>query len=296
VLKVAPPGVAPVRNRDVLRQSRLLSRLARIGGLAVPAVYFEDDGSPPFFGMERVPGDSFEPRTDVVANPPDAAVIRRRGHAAAGMLARLHAVHLPAIGLEGEPVTPVAEEVERWSRLLATVDPDIAPGHEDVYRGLTARLPDPVPPALLHGDFRLGNIMFDGDRLTAVIDWEIWSVGDPRTDLAWLLMHANPAHRFTESADAANTQAAAGMPSASALLRSYLAVGTADMPGLEDLPWFMAYCHYKVAATLSVFVKRNRHRTEPDPAIAVAARSLPGVLSRCREILSARSAGRALSL
>lgn len=49
------------------------------------------------------------------------------------------------------------------------------------------------------------------ERLLAVIDWEIWSVGDPRTDLAWLLMHADPVHRFRETRDESNQEAGRGM-------------------------------------------------------------------------------------
>ncbi len=47
-------------------------------------------------------------------------------------------------------------------------------------------------PAVVHGDFRLGNLLAVDERITAVIDWEIWSVGDPRIDLGWFLVNADP--------------------------------------------------------------------------------------------------------
>jgi len=65
VLKVAPPGLEPVRNRDVARQARLMRALASTPGVRVPTVYFEDDGAPPevspFHAMNIVPGECLEP-------------------------------------------------------------------------------------------------------------------------------------------------------------------------------------------------------------------------------------------
>jgi aminoglycoside phosphotransferase (APT) family kinase protein len=282
VLKVAPPGVAPVLHRDVLRQSNLLKRLEGIPGLAVPKVYFEDAGDPPFFGMELAPGDCYEPKTDVALDPPSPGVVAARAHAAARMLARMHALNLADIGLADEPLESLSDKVERWGRLLSTVDTDIIVGHEDVHRRLMASLPTALPATLLHGDYRLGNMLFERDRLSAIIDWEIWSVGDPRIDLGWLLMHTHPAHRFRLQNDA-NLESASGMPSPETLLESYLEVRQTVVP---DLDWFEAYSYYMVVATVSVFVKRNRRKLEPDPAIVTVGDSLSRVLLCAQEVLS----------
>lgn len=281
VLKVAPPGFPAVLHRDVLRQSRLLERLAGISGLAIPEVYLQDAGDPPFFGMALAPGNSYEPRTDVIDDPPSAETVTQRAHAAAAMLARMQTLDPGDIGLSAEPVESLADKVERWGRLLATVDADIVPGHQDVHRRLLALLPDPLPVTLLHGDYRLGNMIFDGARLTAIIDWEIWSVGDPRIDLAWLMMHSDPVHRF-RAQDEANRAAGSGMPDPRALLQTYRATRAVELP---DLDWFQAYSYYMVISTVSVFVKRNRRRADPDPAITTAGESLPRVLDRAREVL-----------
>lgn len=282
VLKVAPPGVPPVLNRDVLRQSWLLKQLAGRPGLAVPAIYFEDAGDPPFFGMELAAGHSYEPKTDVLADPPAPATIGARAHAAAEMLARMQSLDLASAGLDREPIESLNDKLERWRRLLGTVEDDVAPGHADVYRRLLALLPAALPPTLLHGDYRLGNMIFDGDRLNAIIDWEIWSVGDPRIDLAWLLMHTDPAHRFRQQ-DEANRRAAAGMPGREELLQTYQAVRPGEV---ADLDWFEAYSYYMVTATIAVFVKRNRRRAEPDPVITIGGESLPGVIARAGDVLS----------
>ncbi|MBE3200263.1 MULTISPECIES: phosphotransferase family protein [Parafrankia] len=289
VLKVAPPGLAPVRNRDVLRQAQVLRRLARLDGFPVPEVEFEDSGAPPavppLFGMARRPGESYEPGLDVSPAPPTAAVAAERMLVAARALARLQSRPPGALGLGAEPVCPPAEELSRWQRLFATVDADIGPGHEELSARLARGVPAGAEPRLLHGDFRLANMLFVGVTLESVIDWEIWSVGDPRSDLAWLLMHTLPAHVFHEDRPAADRAAASALPTQTALLSEYMSARCAlgATPGeagqsTTDLAWFLGVCHYKVAATIAVIYKRDRRRPEPDPALRVAARHLADVL------------------
>ena len=179
VLKIAPPGLEPVRNRDVLRQARALTAVAAIGGVAVPEVLFTDGDTPPFFGMAFVEGDSVEPVTSDDRLPP-ADHVHARAVAAAEMLARLHVVDPRDIGLADEPEADLLSEVERWELALDTVDEDLRPGHTACAAALKANVPAAVPAAVLHGDWRLGNMLCRGSRIEAVIDWEIWSVGDPR--------------------------------------------------------------------------------------------------------------------
>ncbi|QDQ90318.1 phosphotransferase family protein [Rhodococcus sp. WB9] len=293
VLKMAPPGLDPVRNRDVLRQARIIRLLCAAPGVRVPSILFEEDGTPerpPFFAMTLVDGQSYEPLLDVADSPPSSGTVAVRARAAAGMLARMQNLDPVALGVGDEPVVTVADELGRWQRLLDTVDDDIAPRHAELHAALAERIPAPVAPTLLHGDYRLANMLFSGEDLAAIIDWEIWSVGDPRTDLAWLLMHTDPVHRFRRSRPATDVHAGTGMPSRGELLGAYRAERDVPVP---DLDWFLAYCHYKTASTLSVFVKRNRKRADPDPALVVAADSLADVIERGLTVLGAPVAPRA---
>src|SRR5581483_9524705 len=98
VVKVAPPGLEPVRNRDVLRQARVMKALHDTPGVRVPDVLFEDAGSPPFFVMEFVAGEAYEPKWDVSEAPPPPGTVDRRARAAAAMLARLRAAVPEAVG------------------------------------------------------------------------------------------------------------------------------------------------------------------------------------------------------
>lgn len=282
VLKVAPPGLPPVRNRDVLRQARLLRALEGAPGVCVPKVLLEDAGSPPFFVMSFVEGESYEPKLDVAAIPPDPETVDRRARAAAQMLARLQQVRPADVGLADEPVLSPGEELDRWARLYATAGDELRHDEQELHRLLAETAPDPLEPRVLHGDYRLGNMQFAGERLAAIIDWEIWSVGDPRTDLAWLLMWTDPLHRFADERGEPNVRAGDGMPTRGELLAEYLAVRPVEV---ADLSWFLACCHYKTAATTAVLIKRSRRRPQPDPAMETAATTLEHVIARGRELL-----------
>ena len=277
VVKVAPPGLPPVRNRDVLRQARLLRALAQAPGVRVPEILFEDDGAPPFFVMSFVEGESYEPKLGLSASPPGPATVERRARAAAQMLARLQSLDPGEAGLSGEPVIGPAEELERWRLLFSTCPDDLRGREQELYDELAARVPEAMDARILHGDYRLGNMQFAGDELAAIIDWEIWSLGDPRHDLAWLLVYADPAQRFVEEMDEANRVASDGMPSQDELLNEYLAVRPVE---LRDLDWFLACCNYKIASTTAAIAKRNRRLPEPDPGMEVAASSLPAIVER----------------
>jgi aminoglycoside phosphotransferase (APT) family kinase protein len=295
VVKMAPPGLEPVRNRDVLRQARVMNAVHGAAGVQVPAVLARDAAPPPFFVMEFVDGESYEPKWDESASPPGPAVVGARARAAARMLARLQAIDPAAAELGDEPVLSPADELDRWARLYATAGDDLRGDETRLRDALAAAPPDALAaappdapgrahPAILHGDYRLGNMQFDGERLAAIIDWEIWSLGDPRHDLAWLLLFTDPVMQRAAARDAANLAAAGGMPSAEELLGEYLSEARAGTPP-PDLNWFRALAHYKLGATMSVLTKRNRRLADPDPGLEVTAATTPQSLQRGLELL-----------
>jgi aminoglycoside phosphotransferase (APT) family kinase protein len=194
------------------------------------------------------------------------------------MLARLQAVDPAAVGIADAPLT-LAEEVERWATLFATAGDDLRGNEAELRDALMARTPAEARPRILHGDYRLGNIQFQEERPAAIIDWEIWSVGDPRMDLAWLMAFTEPVQQRVPSRDPANQAAADAMPSAAELLAEYLdELGAGPEPA--DLDWFLAFSYYKLGAAMSVLCKRNRRQPEPDPGLELAARTLTPMLAR----------------
>jgi aminoglycoside phosphotransferase (APT) family kinase protein len=279
VIKVAPPGVVPTLNRDVLRQARLLRALHGTA-VAVPEVLWEDPGNPPevppLFVMSFVEGSSLEPLFDLDGDEDEAVVAERMGNAAR-LLAAVHALEPEAIGLGDEPVLGLDEEIQRWSRLLETVDPALAPEWEGVASALRTCVPPAAPGAVVHGDFRLGNLLATGTDITAVVDWEIWTLGDARVDVGWFLVNADPLTYRR------NTRYAASLPSTVELAEIYVEARGRDA---SDLEVFQALACFKSAATWSLIVKHNRRRPDPEPAVEGMARAIPNLLDRARELLA----------
>ena len=194
VVKVAPPGVRPIAHRDVLWQARVVRALSPTP-VPVPEVLFDDPGDPPdvppLFVMSHLEGINCEPLFDDADGGPEAIVAARFRNAVVAM-AQLHRLEPGSIGLASEPVVGLRDEVERWSRTLESVDAALVPGWPDVADSLRTSAPPTLPRAVVHGDFRLGNLLAVGSRIAAVIDWEIWSVGDPRVDAGWFLINCDP--------------------------------------------------------------------------------------------------------
>jgi aminoglycoside phosphotransferase (APT) family kinase protein len=282
VVKVAPPGVQPIAHRDVLRQARIIRALAATS-VPVPEVLFEDPGDPPdvppLFVMSRVEGTASEPLFDGDDCGPETVVAGRFRNAAATM-AHLHRVRPAAVGLGSEPVIGPAAEVKRWCQTLETVDAALVPGWREVAAALESSTPPALPAAIVHGDFRLGNLLAIDERITGVIDWEIWSVGDPRVDAGWFLINCDP-RTYRRSTRAARY--ARATPSLSELATIYREELGRDVP---ELDWFQALACFKSAATWSLIVKHNRRRRAPDPNLEAMASTLPHLLSRGRELLS----------
>jgi len=242
VVKAVPPGQKPVGRNDVLRQARVLQALAG-SAVPVPGVIATDET---WFAMEFADGEAFEPVLDDHDLSPELA--RTRMLEAASLLRRLH----DAGPVPGEPRATAAGELERWSRTMHAVPAELRPGAEDLLELLAEDVPDDLPPVLVHGDFRLGNILFAGTRATAVVDWEIWSTGDPRTDLGWFLLFAD--HR---NFPALGTPVP-GLPTEAELLDEY---GRA----LPEMAWFRALGRMKMAAIMGHNLRRHREGKHHDP-------------------------------
>jgi aminoglycoside phosphotransferase (APT) family kinase protein len=139
--------------------------------------------------MEFVPGTSVAPR---VLRRDELATARERlpGQLAAA-LAQLHSV--PAAEVEGLPASehPALEACDLWEAALDEIGEPL-PGVEAGLRWLRLHAPDPPAggPTLVHGDFRLGNLIVDERGLAAVIDWELCHAGDPAEDIAWLCIRS----------------------------------------------------------------------------------------------------------
>ena len=119
--------------------------------------------------------------------------IPERAFGAARMLAALHRVDPDAIGLGDEKRYTLEGEIKRWTRAFETVDERMSARYLEAEKLLFDTMPPAFPDAVCHGDYRLGNMLCDGTEVAALIDWEIWSLSDPRLDLAWFLFFTDEA-------------------------------------------------------------------------------------------------------
>jgi aminoglycoside phosphotransferase (APT) family kinase protein len=198
--------------------------------------------------MNLVAGECVEPVLSDEAERPAPGVVRARFFDAVEVLAQLHGIVPAEAGLADEPVVGLADEVDRWTRAFATLPREMAGDYERAAKALRASMPAPLPPAVNHGDYRLGNTLCEGMRVNAVIDWEIWSVGDPRVDLSWMTF-------FTDDAGhpAVAPGTVAGTPAGREVVRAYEEALGRPVP---ELGWFDALTRYKEAAATGLLLKR----------------------------------------
>ncbi|MGW0711525.1 phosphotransferase family protein [Streptomyces sp. NPDC002643] len=269
VVKAVPPRQRPVGRNDVLRQARALSALA--GSVPVPGVITVDEREPAWFAMEFVTGEAVEPVLD--DHRLDAGLCRTRMLALAGVLRALHLTRAPALETP-EPIDPAAE-LERWSRTMRAVPAELRPGGEELTTRLAASVPAGRLPAVTHGDFRLGNVICVGERPAAVIDWEIWGFGDPRTDLGWFLL-------FTDHRDFPRLgREIPGLPTEDELLAAYLD----GRPAPPAFDWFRALARAKMAAIMGHNLRRHREGRHHDPDQERLPPTIAAMIRTARDIL-----------
>jgi aminoglycoside phosphotransferase (APT) family kinase protein len=190
VLRRDPPGRMGESDRGL--EFRLL-RAAGAAGVPVPRALFCDatghaTGSPAFL-MERVAGETLARRLlrDVEFAGARAALTAQLGAA----LARIHTIDPGDAALADLPSTPVGvsparNDVLQTGLRARTLALEPHPVLELAERWLLARVPDRDRRTVVHGDFRIGNVIFGPEGLRAVLDWELAHVGDPLEDLGWL--------------------------------------------------------------------------------------------------------------
>ncbi|MFI5675571.1 phosphotransferase family protein [Streptomyces cellulosae] len=272
VVKAVPPGQRPVGRNDVLRQARVLGALAG-SAVPVPGVAAVDDTRPAWFAMEFALGEALEPVLDDPEVPP--ATARARMLEIAAVLRRLHATDIHTPGLDPPEPLDSAGELERWSRTLHAVPAELRPGGEELLARLARDVPGGLPPVLLHGDFRLGNVLCVDERAVAVVDWEIWSVGDPRIDLGWFLLFAD--HRNFPRLG----RAVPGLPGEAGLLDAYLD----GRPALPAMDWFRALGRLKMAAIMGHNLRRHREGKHHDPDQERLPPTIAAMIRTARDIL-----------
>jgi aminoglycoside phosphotransferase (APT) family kinase protein len=177
------------------REEFRVQQAAYAAGVPVPTPYWlaEDDaelGAPSYL-MARVEGETLARRLlrDEAFAPARAAMTGQL----AAILARVHAIDVSGLTfLAAPPVgeSPALAELDRYEQIYRGIAPDPHPVFELALRWLRARLPDGARTALVHGDYRIGNVIFGPEGVRAILDWELAHLGDPAEDLGWLCVRA----------------------------------------------------------------------------------------------------------
>jgi aminoglycoside phosphotransferase (APT) family kinase protein len=196
VLRRPPLGHVLPTAHDMAREFRVLSALARTDvPVARPIALCEDPAvnEMPFYVMEYRPGVVLA--GEIPAGYAESEEDRRRiCEALVDTLVQLHAVDYRGVGLEGfgRPEGYLERQVRRWSQQWERSKTSELPEIDELSRRLRSSLPHSPPPAIVHGDYRLGNIALDPNDpggVVAIFDWEMATLGDPLSDLGYTLIY-----------------------------------------------------------------------------------------------------------
>jgi aminoglycoside phosphotransferase (APT) family kinase protein len=270
VLRRKPPGVLLPSAHAIEREYRVMHALATHTDFPVasPLLLCEDPAviGTAFYVMEHVEGRIlWEPML------PELPRVARRPIFAAmvATIADLHRVDYRAIGLGdfGRPEGYVARQFARWSKQYA-VDAEAA-GRVQAMERMIDWLPRNAPasepaPALVHGDFRLDNMIFESTqpRVLAVLDWELSTLGDPLADFAYHLMMYRMASGGVRGLLGADLQAL-GLPDENEYVAAYCARRGLD--GLPDLEYYLAFCAFRLACICHGIAGRVHRGTAVSP-------------------------------
>jgi aminoglycoside phosphotransferase (APT) family kinase protein len=255
VLRLNTPGAA---DGDALLREAACMTAAGAAGVPSPEVLAAGTGPGPladgYVLMSHVVGESVPQR--ILRDEAYAAL--RAGFAAecGAILARLHQVDGATV-----PGLPGGDQLDLWSAELAT-DPDPHPILDHVAAWLRRHRPEPVAQRLVHGDFRLGNLLVEPAGVRAVLDWELAHLGDPVEDLAWLTVRA---WRFGRGPEVA------GCGSVADLLTAYEGGGGAPVD-LDRLRWWQVMGCYRWGVICRHQVGRHLSGAERSVELAAVGR------------------------
>jgi aminoglycoside phosphotransferase (APT) family kinase protein len=269
VLRRKPPGKLLPSAHAVDREFRVISALHPLGfPVARPHVLCEDDGliGTAFYIMDFVPGRViWEPHVPGVAGEERAAIF----DALNATIAKLHEVDygVARLGDFGRPDGYVSRQVRRWSeQYRASATGEIAE-MDRLMTWLPEAAPESGQHAIVHGDFRLDNCIFDeaSPRILAVLDWELATLGDPIADFTYHLMQWRmpPSSGQGGVGSLVGHEDEPGLPRLEEYVERYCE--RRGLPGIPDLDTYLAYNFFRLAAIFQGIAGRVRDGTATNP-------------------------------
>lgn len=288
VLRRKPPGKLLPSAHAVDREFRAISALHAQGfPVAEPILYCADErvAGTEFYVMGFVEGRVFWNPHMPGSNPAERAAVYDAMNAT---LARLHTFDPAAIGLGdfGRGENYVARQVDRWSKQYRASETQTIEAMERLIEWLPAHVPPPGPVRIVHGDYRLDNVIVHSrqPKILAVLDWELSTLGDPLADFTYHLMqwHMPPDDSGAGTGSLVGFDLPAlGIPSMTDYVDAYV-----RRTGLDPRPHlsaYLAYNFFRIAAILQGIAGRVRDGTATSdyaPAKALMVRPLAEVAWR----------------
>ncbi|WPO74758.1 MULTISPECIES: phosphotransferase family protein [unclassified Streptomyces] len=249
VVRRPPLGHVLATAHDMKREHRVIEALHPTNvPVPAPVLLCDDDTviGAPFYVMEFVDGTPYRTSEELAPLGPE-----RTRAAVLGLvdtLVDLHAVDPAAVGLGdfGRPDGFLDRQLRRWGKQLdASRNRDLA-GIDELHAALGRSLPASPAPTVVHGDYRLDNVLIGGDdRIKAILDWEMSTLGDPLTDLGLLVMYS--AKLEVPDSPVSTTAGAPGHPDPAELIERYAARSGRDVSAVS---WYTAFAWFKLAVIL----------------------------------------------
>lgn len=251
VLRRPPRPPLPPSAHDVVREARLQLALRDAGFTRLPSIVAVGDDESvlgvPFYVMDYIEG--FVP-TDVLPPGLESEPARRvLGDDLVDSLVEIHAadVSSPELAAFARPGSYNERQVRRFMQLWEINKTREIPQVEHVGARLADTMPTALPETVVHGDFRLGNMMVasaETSRILAVLDWEMGAIGDPRADVGYLLATYSEPGGPRNPLGASPVTALPGFPTRDELVDRYVARSGREV---EPLRWFEALALWKAA-------------------------------------------------
>jgi aminoglycoside phosphotransferase (APT) family kinase protein len=288
VLRRPPRPPLPPSAHDVLREARLLRALEGTP-VRVPRVLAScDDESVlgvPFYVMEEMHGTVIT--SDVPAPLDDEEGRRRICEELVDGLVEVHAVDWRKCGLEGygKPTGYLERQLRRFNGLWEFNKTRELPVVEEVGAWLASNLPESPESTIVHGDYRLGNVMV-GDQspeLVAIFDWELSTIGDPLADVGYLTVTWAEAD---DPADISFSSLSAATRRSGFLSRQELTARYEERSGrsVGALNWYQALALWKAAVFMEGNYKRFTMGNSDDEYLAFFDEGVPALAEKAREV------------
>ena len=250
IVRRPPLGHVLATAHDMGREHRVI-RALRDTAVPVPTTYAVCDDpdvvGAPFYVMERVAGTPYRFAAQLAPIGPER--VRAVSERMVDTLVALHSVDPDSVGLGdfGRPEGFLERQVRRWKQQLDASRSRDLPGIDELHHRLATSVPEPGAPTIVHGDFRLDNLLVtDDDEVAAVLDWEMATLGDPLTDVA-LLEAYQALPLMMDSVAVSDVSRAPGFITAPELRKRYAAASGRD---LTHLSFHLGLAYFKLAVIL----------------------------------------------